>query len=205
MPVAPTAAKPPAASAAATVPAPAPAKLAPLAALNDIYQSRDDRKLVNITAPKTQLKIGKDMLDFTVSSREGGHVYVLMVGSDGKTFDMLFPNQLDSRNVLEPGGSMRLPGASWQIGADGPPGRNTLLVVVSDAPRDFAAAGLKPSGPFSSVEAVAAKNIQLVTAGVGQTPNDECAAAAPTTRTLAVRKRCSTSYGAALLSIEEVR
>ena len=176
----------------------------PLAAISDIYNSRDDRMLVTVSAPKNQLKIGKDALDFTVTSREGGYLYVLMVGSDGRTFDMLFPNQLDGKNLLEPGASMRLPGPAWRIAAEGPPGRNTLLVVVSDAPRDFAAAGLKPSGPFSTVAAAAAKNIQLVTAGAAQTQGDECAGP-PTTRTLAVRKRCSTSYAAALLTIEEVR
>lgn len=213
----PAPARPAAAAATATAPLAAPPaqrpateaaaaqpRMSPLAAVNDIYNSRDDRRLVTVSAPKTQLRIGKDPFDFTVSSREGGYLYVLMVGSDGRSFDMLFPNQLDGKNLLAPGVSLRLPGARWQITADGPPGRNTLLFVVADAPREFAAAGLKPSGPFSSVEAVAAKNIQLVTAGAGQTPADECAGP-PATRTLAVQKRCSTSYAAALLTIEEVR
>jgi hypothetical protein len=171
--------------------------------MKDIFNSRDDRRLVTATAAKPQLKIGKDVLDFSVSSREGGYVYVLMSGSDSKTFDLLFPNQIDKNNLLDAGGTMKLPRASWQLSAEGPPGRNTLLVLVSDAPRDFSAAGLVPSGPFSSVSAHAAKDIQLVTAGGNNPGAQDCGDI--NTRTLAVQKRCSTAYGAAMLTIDEVQ
>ena len=178
------------------------AKPSALAALNDIYNSRDDRRLVTVAAPRTKLKIGKDPLDFSITSREGGYVYVLMVGSDGQTFDLLFPNKIDTKNVIDAGGTLRLPGASWQITVEGPPGKDTLLVMVTDSPRDFTGAGLKPSGPFSTIDVMAAKDIQLVTAGTSRAVTNECAES-QTTRTLAVKKRCSTSYAAALLTIEE--
>ena len=182
----------------------APAKLSALAALQDIYNSRDDRRLVTLSSAKPALRIGVDTVDFTLSSREGGYVYLMMVGSDGETFDLLFPNQIDRNNLIEPGGTMRLPRPSWQLSAEGPPGKNTLLAIVTDNPRDFSAAGLKPAGPFSVVEAVAAKDIQLVTVGAAQPAETECSSAA-STRTLAIRKRCSTGYAAALLTLEEVR
>lgn len=201
-PPAPAAA--PAAPAVAPVVGAAPVQLSALAALQDIYNSRDDRRLVTLSAAKPALKIGVDTVDFTLSSREGGYVYLMMVGSDGQTFDLLFPNQIDRNNLIEPGGTMRLPRPSWQLSAEGPPGRNTLLAIVTDNPRDFSAAGLKPSGPFSQVEAVAAKDIQLVTVSAARSTDAECSAAA-STRTLAVQKRCSTGYAAALLTIEEVR
>jgi hypothetical protein len=127
-----------------------------------------------------------------------------MVGSDGQTFDLLFPNQLDKQNIIEPGATVKLPRPSWELSAEGPPGKNTLLAIVTDNPRDFAQAGLKPSGPFSAVEAVAAKDIQLVTAGSNTPQDNECSNPAAT-RTLAVKKRCSTGYAAALLTIEEVK
>lgn len=205
--------------AAAPVPAPVPvaaatpsaplapaaaAKPSPLAALNDIYSSRDDRRLVTLTATKSALKIGVDTIDFTLTSREGGYVYLVMVGSDGETFDLLFPNQIERNNLIEPGGTMRLPRPAWQLTAEGPPGKDTLLAIVTDNPRDFSAAGLKPAGPFSVVEAVAAKDIQLVTTGAAQAPAAECANPA-STRNIAIKKRCSTGYAAALLTIEEVR
>ena len=200
----PVASTPPTKPTTAAPTAPPPAvKPSSLAAMKDIFNSRDDRRLVTATAAKPQLKIGKDVLDFSVSSREGGYVYVLMSGSDGKTFDLLFPNQIDKNNLLDAGGTMKLPRASWQLSAEGPPGRNTLLVLVSDAPRDFSAAGLVPSGPFSSVSAHAAKDIQLVTAGGNNPGAQDCGDI--NTRTLAVQKRCSTAYGAAMLTIDEVQ
>lgn len=54
------------------------------------------------------------------------------------------------------------------------------------------------------VEAVAAKDIQLVTTGAAQPATPECSSAV-STRNLAISKRCSTGYAAALLTIEEVR
>jgi hypothetical protein len=188
------------------VAAPAVTNIKPsaLAALNDIYNNRDDRRLVTLTATKSSLKIGRDNLDFTLNSREGGYVYLMMVGSDGQTFDLLFPNQLDRNNLIEVGGSMRLPRPAWQLSADGPPGKDTLLAIVTDSPRDFTDAGLTPSGPFSAVAAVAAKDIQLVTSGGAQTATAECSNPAAT-RNIAIRKSCSTGYAATLLTIEEVR
>ncbi|MEQ1660011.1 MAG: DUF4384 domain-containing protein, partial [Hylemonella sp.] len=191
---------------AAPVSAPAApaAKPSTLAALQDIYTSRDDRRLVTLPAAKPALKIGVDTVDFTLTSREGGYVYLVMVGSDGETFDLLFPNQIDRNNMIEPGGTMRLPRPAWQLSAEGPPGKNTLLAIVTDNPRDFSSAGLKPAGPFSVVDAVAAKDIQLVTVGAARPADAECANPA-STRNLSIKKRCSTGYAAALLTIEEVR
>lgn len=194
----------PVAAAPATAATPAAARPAALAALNDIYQSRDDRRLVTLGTEKPTLKIGRDSIGFTLTSREGGHVYLLMVGSDGQSFDLLFPNAFDRNNLIEAGATLRLPRASWQLGAEGPPGKDTLLAIVADSPRDFSAAGLKPSGPFSVVGAVAAKDIQLVTAGAAKPAAEECSDPAAL-RNLAVTKRCSTAYGAALLTVEEVR
>jgi Caspase domain/Domain of unknown function (DUF4384) len=197
-------ATPVAAAPVITPPSAAAGKPSALAALNDIYNNRDDRRLVTLTAAKSSLKIGRDNLDFTLSSREGGYVYLMMVGSDGQTFDLLFPNQLDRNNLIEVGGSMRLPRPTWQLSAEGPPGKDTLLAIVTDSPRDFNEAGLKPSGPFSAVAAVAAKDIQLVTSGGAQAAAAECADPAAT-RNIAIKKRCSTGYAAALLTVEEVR
>lgn len=205
----PAAAPAPATPVASPAPVPAPVAAAPakpsaLAALQDIYNSRDDRRLVTLTAAKTALQIGVDTIDFTLTSREGGYVYLVMVGSDGETFDLLFPNQLDRSNIVPPGGTLQLPRASWQLSAEGPPGKNTLLAIVTDNPRDFRAAGLKPAGPFSAVESGAAQDVQLVTASNAKAQDAECGDPART-RNLAIKKRCSTGYAAALLTIEEVR
>lgn len=170
----------------------------------DIYHSRDDRRLVTFTTTKPTLKIGRDTVDFSLTSREGGYLYVLMVGSDGKTFDLLYPNQLDRNNLIAAGTTLRLPHPSWELSAEGPPGQSTLLALVSDNPRDFSQAGLQPSGPFSVLQASAAQDVQLVSSGAAAAGDVVCNTPS-VTRTLAVRKRCSSAYAAALLTIEEVK
>lgn len=189
----------------------AAAGIPPLATLNDIHANRDDRRLVQLTTGRPSLRIGRDALDFSLFSREEGYVYLLMVGSDGQTFDLLFPNRLDRENFVRAGETLRLPRATWQLKSQGPAGKNTLLAIVSDAPRDFAKLGLQAAGPFSNVAATAvtAKDIQLVSATSAHAGTAECADDKPSTgsatRNLAIQKRCSSVYGAALLSVEEVQ
>lgn len=192
---------PPAASATALTPT--AARPSPLAALKDIHSSRDDRRLVTLKTDRPQLRIGQDNLDFSVTSRETGYLYVMMAGSDGETFDLLFPNQIDRNNLIRANETLRLPRPGWQLTVQGPAGKDTLLAIVTDAPRDFSRAGLKPSGPFSVVDAIAAKDIQLVTATAPRADKDECGNARHQ-RNVAVQKSCSSAYGAGMLTIEEV-
>ena len=153
----------------------------------------------------SKVKIGRDKVEFTISSTYPGYLYVLMVGSDGKTFDMLFPNALDRSNELQAGQVVRLPRPSWEVTAGGPPGTTQLLAIVADAPRDFSKLALKPAGPFSIVEAnaLASRDIQLVTMQAPSAAANECADQ-PQKRNLVVARRCSNAYGAALVAVEEL-
>jgi len=181
-----------------------PEKINPTATLQDIFNNRDDRRLVSLTSTSATLKIGRDALDLTLTSREGGYAYLMMVGSDGKTFDLLFPNQLDKDNLIGPEGKLRLPRPKWQMVSEGPAGKNTLLAIVSDTPRDFSNTGAQASGPFSAIPTVAAKDIQLVVSGGATSSQNECSDAVAL-RNFSVRKRCSNGYGAAVLTIVEVQ
>jgi hypothetical protein len=158
------------------------AAAAPAETLKDIYSQRDDRRTVSLNLAQPRLTIGRDALQLSVTSGRAGHLYLLMAGSDGKTFDLLFPNRLDTKNQIAAGQTLQLPRPTWQITADGPPGATHLLAIVSDEPRDFSKLGLKPAGPFSVLEAsrAAAKDIQIVTTA-------------------------SSAYGAALIAVEEVK
>lgn len=173
--------------------------------LNDILNSRDDRRVVTLDATKPAFKIGVDDVSFTLTSSHAGYLYLMMVGSDGKTFDMLFPNQIDSANAVEAGQPLKLPRAAWQIKAGGPPGKNYLLALVADAPRDFSRTGMQPAGPFSMVAATPAtsKDIQLVSNTSSSAGATECSDP-PAKRTLQIQRRCSNAYGAALVTLEEV-
>lgn len=210
--VAPT----PVVSAPAVVPAPAVAPVppsppavvvppSPHATLADIYNRRDDRRRVELALAKPALKINKDKFEFTLSSSHPGYVYLLMVGSDNKTFDMIFPNRLDKNNYIQAGQALKLPRTDWEIVAQGPAGKNQLLAIVADAPREFGSAGLKPAGPFSMIEAspASAKDIQLVSGASAYSGNAECTEDTRK-RTLAVQKKCSNAFGAALVTVEEV-
>lgn len=208
---APPAPPPPAAVAEAPAPAPTPAAPvsaalpAAVATLQDIYNSRDDRRVVTLTASKPAFRINVDDVNFALTSSHAGSVYLLMVGSDGKTFDMLFPNQIDSANAIEAGQTLRLPRPSWQVKAGGPPGKNYLLAIVAESPRDFSKIGMKPAGPFSMVPAnlASSKDIQLVTTTSAAATLGECSEP-PSKRTLQVQRRCSAAYGAAMMVLEEV-
>lgn len=192
----------------APTPVPTPAIIvppSPHATLADIYNRRDDRRRVELALAKPALKINKDKFEFTLSSSHPGYVYLLMVGSDNKTFDMIFPNRLDKNNYIQAGQTLKLPRTDWEIVAQGPVGKNQLLAIVADAPREFGSAGLKPAGPFSMIEAspASAKDIQLVSGASAYSGNAECTEDTRK-RTLAVQKKCSNAFGAALVTVEEV-
>ena len=192
--------------AAAGTPVATVTAVAPANTLKDILAQRDDRRTVTLLSP-TRLKIDRDKFALSVTSSHAGYVYILMAGSDGKSFDLLFPNKLDAKNQIEAGQTVKLPRGEWEVTAGGPPGVTQVLALVTDAPRDFSALDLKPAGPFSVVEAnaIAAKDIVLVsTSTPAATASTECADPLAR-RNLAVAKRCSNAYGAALIAVEEIQ
>lgn len=174
------------------------------ATLLDIYNGRDDRRTVVLTPNKNKLKIGSDKFSFSVRSSHEGYLYLMMVGSDGKTFDVLFPNKLDSNNHLHAGQTVQFPRSSWEIIAQGPVGKDHVLAIVADAPRDLSKLPMVNAGPFSMVNATSdgKRGIQQVTATSSAATQDECGNA--DRRNLAVAQVCSDAYGAALAVVEEV-
>ena len=173
------------------------------ATLLDIFNGRDDRRTVEITLTKNSLKIGNDKFDFSVRSSHAGYLYLMMVGSDGKTFDLLFPNKLDGDNYIKAGQSVQFPRTSWEVVAQGPVGKDHILAIVADAPRDLGKLPVANAGPFSVVSATkdGKRGIQLVTSTSPVAVQNECASAR--TRNLAVMQVCSDAYGAAMAVVEE--
>lgn len=173
--------------------------------LKDIYANRDDRRTVTLTSGKPVLRINQDHVDFTLTTSHAGHLYILMVGSDGKSFDMLFPNGLDRNNAVQAGQTLRLPRPNWMVKAGGPAGKNHLLAMVTESPRDFSRTGMQPAGPFSIIAASsgASKDLQRATSTSANAGSKDCETPAAN-RTLVVQKKCSDAYGAAMLALEEV-
>lgn len=193
--------------------------LNPLAALQDIHANRDSRRQVTLKPSQPAYRIGKDYVQFDIHSSHAGHVYLLMLGSDGKTFDLLFPNSKDTDNQIEAGATLQLPRASWRVRPGGPAGVNHVLVLVSDSLRDFSGLELRSAGPFSLVAATLenSRGLRLMSERAAQSPGcqqraqtrslfieDAEATPAPIVSEKLADPECSNSYGAALVGIEEI-
>lgn len=94
------------------------------------------------------LVIGKDQLKFSVVSTEAGFLYVFMAGTAGE-LTQLFPNGINSDNRVNIGKEIVVPpGTKYSFTAGGPPGKDTLLVMLSKAERDFSESGARKVGEF---------------------------------------------------------
>jgi hypothetical protein len=131
---APVIAAPPAPTPAIATPEP---MLASLATLTDIVQQRDPRIVLDVKLSKPVLRIGKDALDLSIKSSHDGYIYLVLLGSDRKSFYVLYPNGLDKDNRIKAGQTRKLPRPDWQLEAAGPPGIDHLLVMVASSPRQI--------------------------------------------------------------------
>ena len=166
-------------------------------ALQDIVRHADPLLGVNALADKSALVIGSDKLQFRVKSSEAGYVYVFFAGTDKNHMYLLFPNAIDKNNRVEVNKELVLPRKGWQITAGGPPGTNHIVTMVSRQPRDLSQAGLKPSKEeipefdLTQAEALWVSRTGSENPFVGKAA---CTAGAA----------CDSSYGATLLTIDEV-
>ncbi len=204
---APADSKPPASATAAPAtapPEPAPPRLPvaqavdPMEAIDQVFQARNRDHAVTVSLEKPQVRIGKDRLRFSIRSSKPGYVYLLMVGTDRSHFWLLFPNSIDRNNSVSAAKPLALPRPNWRMDASGPPGTNQFIAIVSESPRDFSAAGLKPNEPFAEFPLSAVVNPETV--GSGMAPVFAGKADCKGGRDAA----CPESYGAAMFSIEEI-
>jgi hypothetical protein len=124
---------------------------ASIATLKDIESQRNPFRGVSVKLAKQSLRINKDYLDLEVKAANDGYIYLILLGSDKKSFYVLYPNKLDSDNFIRANSITKIPRESWQIKAAGPVGINNLLVMVSDSPRDLSRLGQfgeDPNSPF---------------------------------------------------------
>jgi hypothetical protein len=197
---------------AALAPAPAasapPAAIDTLATLNDIYNQRDDRWVVEAKLGQPTLKIGSN-LNVSVRSQRNGFVYLFYQGTQPDSFYLLFPNQLDSANAISANQALALPRSDWSVTALGPRGTDHLLVMVTETARDFSALALpaeyvSQAGPFEKIQ----RTPQAV-ARIGQIATLSAATRSPAcqggaSRDLGVARQCSNVFGASLVGVEEI-
>ena len=140
---------------------------------------------------KTTLKINQDFLDLQIKSSHDGYAYIVLLGSDQKSFYVLYPNKLDRNNTIKAGQTLQVPGKDWQIKAAGPAGKDHLLVMVTDSPRDLEyleSLGQDKNSPFVYTLADLSGRSNLINYLTGNTSSDR-----------------SEKFGAKIITINEVK
>lgn len=140
--------------------------------------------------------IGRDQLQFRVSSSEAGYLYVFLGGTDKSHFYLLFPNGIDDDNRIAADTVVTLPRPGWRITAGGPAGVNHLVAIVSREPRDFSGLGLDTKELIPEFDLPTARRLW----------NNRTGAATPFVGKAVCTRAgdCDQRYGATLLRIEEV-
>ena len=167
----------------------------PARMLNDLIAAGNPQHEVTTIVGQQQVRIGKDNLRFEVRSARDGYVYVLMLDAKHEHLYLMFPNVVAQQNRIKANEPLRLPGKHWPLVAQGPAGTDQFVVLVSEAPRDFAKAGLQKGDPFAEFDLNrlkaewASKPQPLLFAGQAK-----CEAGTP----------CPDGFGAAGFVIEEV-
>lgn len=108
---------------------------ASLATLKDIEAQRNPKRILDVKPSRMSLSIGKDVLGLKIKSSHDGYLYLVLLGSDAKSFYLLFPNGLDNDNRVIAGKALTFPRPDWTIKAMGPEGTDHLLVLIADSPR----------------------------------------------------------------------
>ena len=176
----------------------------PRAAIDDVVAQRDGRLEVGLIAHPSTLQIGRDWLDLTVTSNRAGFVYLVLLGSDGQSFYLLFPNDLDRDNRIAAGETLRLPRPTWRVQGQGPPGRDTVLAIVAESERDLAPFAAHKQGPFSTAltDVEGRAQLQWLLGRSGQGATSDCVDAGKR-RNLAAVRVCSDAFGAAVVEVVE--
>ena len=176
----------------------------PRSAIDAAYAQRDGRIGVTLAGNPTTLAIGRDALDLTLTSTHAGFVYLVLLGSDGSTFHLLFPNDLDGDHRIAAGGTLRLPRPQWRVQAQGPAGKDTILAIVAESERDLSVLGGRKEGPFGMAltDGDGRARLQTLLGRSGQAGASDCVDGGRR-RNLAAVAVCSDAYGAAILEIVE--
>jgi serine/threonine protein kinase len=204
-------APPPPVTGAAPAPAPAtaatPTPPAVAAAAGGFDVMREFQRIVSgqkagfgvrAEARKTQLKVGKDEFQFSVSSDREGYLYVFGYSPDG-TLAQIVPNSMSGTVQLRKGQSWKFPtGDGFALDAQDPAGATELLIMVSarqrnhDAlrPRSESHVRFFPTGPEAAALAAKYDGPNSILAGRAL-----CPGTGP----------CDDEYGATVLHFETVR
>jgi hypothetical protein len=165
--------------------------------LGEVHAQRDGGRKVTAKARRPVMRIDVDTLQLDVVAARDGYLYIALAGSDGQSLYLIYPNDLATDNRVRAGQRLALPSKGWDIVASGPPGAETLLVMVSDTPRDLAALGTEKAGPFMKTLLDEGGRAQLQWVLGNGVPGKGCGKTGT--------PRCSDAFGSALLRVTSVR
>ena len=186
------------------LPLPATTQAKPAALLVEMFQQRDATRVLSVEANQKILKINKDPLELTITSPTDGYLYVALAGSDQESLYLLFPNQIDANNQIKANVPVKLPRRSWRIVAGGPKGTDTVLVIVTDSPRDLSQLDGEDAGPFVMPLQTREGRSQLqALIGASGNADQQVCQTGGKTRNLEVQIVCSDAYAAKLIEFEE--
>ncbi len=168
------------------------------ATLRDLASGADSRWQVSLVAKPLRAKINKDAFRLSVTSSQDGYLYLLYVGSDQKEFLQLYPDQTDRSNRVSAGQAFFIPG---EFAANGPAGRDHVLAIVADAPRDFSGIfGKEGSVPATLGSAAALQDAGCATRNLKRV---ECQGDSRNLQRRPAKNGESSTYGAALVELVE--
>lgn len=187
------------------LPAPSTQAVQPADLLAQIHAQRDASRSLTVQAKPQVLRIQQDPLRLSIQSPRHGYLYVALAGSDQKSLYLLFPNSLDGNNLVQANQTIELPRSNWRVTAGGPKGVNTVLVMVSDSPRDVSQLRGQQAGPFVKPLLSAEGKSQLNTLlSLSENSDQAVCQQGGKKRNLNVAQDCSDGFASALVRIEEV-
>ena len=177
----------------------------PAQLLAQIHAQRDATRVLNVSAQPSVMRIQQDPLRLKIQSPRSGYLYIALAGSDQKSLYLLFPNTLDGDNLVQANQTIELPRPGWRVTAGGPKGVNTVLVMVTDSPRNLAQLTGQKVGPFVK-PLLSLEGKSQLSSLLGQSENSDQVVCQQggRARNLSVETACSDGFASALVRVEEV-
>jgi hypothetical protein len=177
---------------------------APADLLRQLHNQRDATRVLDVQAHSTRLRINQDPLRLSIRSPREGYLYLALAGSDQSSLYLLYPNSADGNNLIKAGEEMVLPRPHWRVTAGGPKGMDSLLVIVTDSPRDLSQLKGSQAGPFvKTLLTPEGKNSLHLFLGNSENADQASCQRGGRQRNLQVATACSDAFASHLMTLEE--
>jgi hypothetical protein len=187
-----------------SLPQPTSKPAAPADLLRQIHEQRDASRSLNAVASPQVMRINQDQLHMSITSPRDGYLYIALAGSDGKSLYLLYPNTLDTDNLVKANQKIDLPTARWRITAGGPAGFDSVLVMVTDSPRDLSKLQGNKVGPFlKTLMTTNGKNQLQWLLGTSENSDEKSCQTGGSLRNLNVSQACSDAFASTILTVQE--